>query len=79
MSWFSPRPQKPADPGRFDAVVAQNIEAQRRSADAADEVTQAADESREHVEAVVGAFKDRTAERLRSRKQTLEQLLARDL
>ena len=79
MSWFSPRPPEPVDPGRLDAVLAQNIEAQRRAGAAADEVVQAADENREHVEAAVGAFKERTAARLRSRKQTLEQLLARDL
>lgn len=79
MSWFSPRPPELVDPGRLDAVLAQNIEAQRRAAAAADGVVRAADENREHVEAAVGAFKGRTAERLRSRKQTLEQLLARDL
>lgn len=64
MSWFSPRPPEPVDPGRLDAVLAQNIEAQRRAADAADGVAQAAEESREHVEAVITALKDRTAERL---------------
>lgn len=79
MSWFSPRPPEMPDPAPFEALVARNIQAQRRAADAADDVVQAADENREHVEAVVGAFKSRTAERLRSRKQTLEQLLARDL
>ncbi|MDV2986989.1 UNVERIFIED_CONTAM: hypothetical protein Q9R58_22020 [Methylobacteriaceae bacterium AG10] len=79
MSWFSPRPPAPLDPASLDALLARSIEAQRRAARAADGVVQAADENREHVEAVVSAFKSRTAERLRSRKQTLEQLLARDL
>lgn len=69
MSWFSPRSSVPADPGRFDAVVAQNIEAQRRAAEAADEVIQAADDNREHVEAAVGALKERSAERLRHRRR----------
>lgn len=64
MSWFSPRPPEHVDPGRLDAVLAQNIEAQRRAADAADGVAQAAEESREHVEAVIAGLKDRTAERL---------------
>lgn len=69
MSWFSPRPPEPLDPSRVDAVIAKNLQAQRRSASAAEEVVQAADESREQVEAAVGAFKCRTAERLRDRRR----------
>lgn len=67
MSWFSPRPPEPPDPGQFDAVLAQNIRAQHRTASAAEEVVQAADDNREHVEAAVGALKERSAERLRYR------------
>jgi len=67
MSWFSPRPPAPLDPTRFDAVLAQKIQAQRRTASAAEETVRAADENREQVEAVVGALKERSAERLRHR------------
>ncbi|PXW65536.1 hypothetical protein [Methylobacterium sp. B4] len=69
MSWFSPRPPAPPDPAPLDALFAQNIEAQQRAAEAAEDVVQAADESRESVEAAVGAFKCRTAERLRDRRR----------
>lgn len=69
MSWLFRSPPASADPGRFDAVLAQNIEAQHRAADAAEGVAQAADENREHVEAVVGAFNARTAARVRDRTQ----------
>ncbi len=67
MSWFSPRPPTPPDPAVLDAILAQNIEAQRRAAEAAEGVVQAADDNREHVEAAVGALKERSAERLRHR------------
>lgn len=67
MSWLFRRPSETSDPGRFDAVLAQNIEAQQRAADAAESVAQAADDNREHVEAVVGAFNERTAARVRHR------------
>lgn len=67
MSWLFRRPPEPADPGRFDAVLAQNIQAQQRAAEAAEGVALAADDNREHVEAVVGAFNARTAARVRHR------------
>ncbi len=67
MSWFFRRPPESADPGRFNAVLAQNILAQQRAAAAAEGVAQAADDNREHVEAVVGAFNARTAARVRHR------------
>lgn len=67
MSWLFRRPPELVDPGRFDAVLAQNIEAQQRAAEAAEGVAQAADENREHVEAVVSAFNARTAARVRHR------------
>ncbi|HJE24899.1 MAG TPA: hypothetical protein K8W01_14685 [Methylorubrum populi] len=69
MSWFSPRPPEPPDPAPLDALLAQSIQAQQRVADAAEGVAQAADESREHVEAAVDGFKTRTAERLRHRRR----------
>ena len=69
MSWFSPRPPTPPDPAPLDALFTQTIEAQQRAGDAAEDVVQAADESRESVEAAVGAFKCRTAERLRDRRR----------
>lgn len=67
MSWFSPRSPDPPDPAPLDAILAQALDAQHRAAEAADGVTQAADENREHVEAVVGAFNARTAARVRHR------------
>lgn len=67
MSWFSPRPPAPPDPAPLDALFAQAIEAQERAGNAADEVVLAADDNREHVEAAVGALKERSAERLRHR------------
>ncbi|GEP11104.1 hypothetical protein [Methylobacterium gnaphalii] len=79
MSWFFPDIGGHAETARFDAVLAQNIEAQERAGQAAEDVTQAADENREQVGATVAAFKERTERRLKSRNQTLEQLLARDL
>lgn len=78
MSWFR-HPQIADDGARFDAVLAENIAAQKQLGRAADQVTQMADETREHVEAAIGGFKDRTDNRLKTRNQTLEQLLARDL
>lgn len=69
MSWFSPRPPAPPDPAPLEALLAQTIEAQQRAGDAAEDVAQAADDSRESVEAAVGAFKCRTAERLRDRRR----------
>jgi len=79
MFWFLPNNGGRDDAAQFDAVLAQNILAQQRAGEAADNVAQAADENREHVEATVSAFKARTERRLRSRGKTLEQLLARDL
>ena len=70
MSWFSPRPPEPLDPKSLDALLAKSIEAQERAAAAADEVVMAADDNRESVEAAVGAFKCRTAERLRDRRRS---------
>lgn len=67
MSWFFPRLPDPPDPAVLDALLAQTIEAQQRAGDAAEEVIQAADDNREHVEAAVGALKERSAERLRHR------------
>lgn len=69
MSWFSPRPPAQPDPAPLEALLAQTIEAQQRAGDAAEDVAQAADDSRESVEAAVGAFKCRTAERLRDRRR----------
>ncbi|KQT59991.1 hypothetical protein ASG52_19900 [Methylobacterium sp. Leaf456] len=67
MLWLFPRPPAPPDPAVLDALLAQTIEAQRRAGDAAEDVTQAADDNREHVGAAVGALKERSAERLRHR------------
>ncbi|ACK82440.1 hypothetical protein [Methylorubrum extorquens] len=69
MSWFFPSPPAPPDLAPLDALLAQNIEAQHRAGAASDDVAQAADENRESVEAVVSAFKCRTAERLRDRRR----------
>lgn len=69
MSWFSPRPPVPPDPAPLEALLAQTIEAQQRAGDAAEDVAQAADDTRESVEAAVGAFNARTAERVRHRTQ----------
>ncbi len=79
MLWFFPSMARPPDPGVLHSVVARSIAAQERAGAAAEGVGHAADEHRERVEAVVGAMKVRTERRLRSRDQTLEQLLARDL
>lgn len=67
MSWFSPSPPAPPDPAPLDALLAQAIEAQQRAGDAAEDVAQAADENRESLEAVVGAFNARTAARVQWR------------
>lgn len=69
MSWFYPRPPIQPDPAPLEALLAQTIEAQQRAGHAAEDVAQAADESRESVEAAVGAFNARTAERVRRRIQ----------
>lgn len=69
MLWFSPRPPTPPDPAVLDALLAQTIEAQQRAGDAAEDVTAAADDNREHVEAAMGGFNARTAARVRHRTQ----------
>ncbi len=79
MARFFPSMARPPDPRALQAVLAENIAAQERVGEAAESVGHAADEHRERVEAVVNAYKDRTAHRLRTRNQTLEELLARDL
>ncbi|WP_232629175.1 hypothetical protein [Methylobacterium sp. Leaf118] len=69
MSWFFPRPPEMPDSSALDAILAQNIQAQQRAANAAEDVTAAADDNREHVEAAVGGFNARTAARVRHRTQ----------
>lgn len=79
MSWFIPNRANQESAARFDAVIARNLQAQHRSAEASQDVTEAATDNRCHIAAAVEAFRERTEKRRQSREQTLGRLLERDL
>ncbi|MCE4223380.1 hypothetical protein HCU64_06420 [Methylobacterium sp. C25] len=74
MSWFFPTPHT-HDPSEFDAAITRNVEAQQRAGDVSEELVRDAGQDPDEIEA---GLRERTERRLRSRGETLEQLLARD-